>query len=137
MLEHEGYAVMGAAFEVYNTLGFGFLKEVYQQSLEIEFARRQITYQAQHEFPLHYKEVRLQKRYIADLVAYDQMIIELKAVRELTPDHMAQLVNYLKAAGLAVGYLINFGRADKLEWKRVIFTPDGKKTSPLIFTNSH
>ena len=137
MLEKEGYELMGAAFEVYNLLGYGFLEEVYQQSLEIECERRGIPYHAQSELPLYYKDVRLPKRYVADLVAYDRMIIELKAVRELTADHMAQLVNYLKASGMSVGYLINFGRPDRLEWKRVIFTPEERKTSPLIFTDSH
>ena len=137
MLEQEGYEVMGAAFEVYNTLGHGFLEEVYQQSLQIELERRQIPFRSQHELSLYYKDVRLLKRYVADLVVYDRLIVELKAVRELTTDHMAQLVNYLKASGLSVGYLINFGRPDRLEWKRIIFTPEEKRTSPLIFTNSH
>ena len=137
MLEKEGYDLMGAAFEVYNTLGHGFLEEVYQQSLEVELEWRQIPYHAQHELPLFYKDVRLLKRYVADLVAYDRMIVELKAVRELTTDHMAQLINYLKAAKMSVGYLVNFGHPEKLEWKRVIFTQEKQKTSPLIFTNSH
>ena len=137
MLEKEGYEVMGAAFEVYNTLGCGFLEEVYQKSLEIELSRRTIPYQAQQELVLYYKDVLLEKRYVTDLVAFDGIIVELKAVRELTTDHVAQIVNYLKAGRKPVGYLINFGRRDKLEWKRVIFTNEDKKTSPLIFTNSH
>ena len=122
MLEQEGYEVMGAAFEVYNTLGCGFLEEVYQRSLEVELGRRNIPYQAQSEIVLYYKDVLLEKRYISDLVAYDSIIVELKAVRELTADHLAQVVNYLKAGRKSVGYLINFGRHDKLEWKRVVYT---------------
>jgi GxxExxY protein len=137
MLEQEGYEVMGAAFEVYNTLGCGFLEEVYQKSLEVELGRRSIPFRAQQELMIYYKDVLLEKRYIMDLVAYGGIIVELKAVRELTADHVAQIVNYLKAGKKQVGYLINFGRHDKLEWKRVIFTPEEKKTSPLIFTNSH
>lgn len=137
MLEKEGYAVMGAAFEVYNTLGCGFLEEVYQKSLEVELGRRSIPYRAQQELMLYYKDVLLEKRYITDLVAYDGIIVELKAVRELTADHIAQIINYLKAGRKSVGYLINFGRHDKLEWKRVIFTNEEKKTSPLICTDSH
>jgi len=136
MLEEEGYAVMGAAFEVYNTLGCGFLEEVYQKSLEVELGRRSIPFQAQQELELFYKDVRLGKRYVADLVAYNGVIIELKAVRELTADHVAQIVNYLKAGKMTVGYLINFGRNDKLEWKRIIYTHEARKTSPLICADS-
>jgi GxxExxY protein len=135
VLEKEGYEVMGAAFEVYNTLGFGFLEEVYQKSLEVELGRRRIPFQAQQELVLYYKDVLLDKRYIADLVAYQGIIVELKAVRELTADHVAQIVNYLKAGKMPVGYLINFGRHDKLEWKRIIYTQGEEKTSPLIFTD--
>ena len=127
MLEKEGYEVMGAAFEVYNTLGFGFLEEVYQKSLEVELGRRSIPFRAQQELALYYKDVLLDKRYVADLVAYQGIIVELKAVRELTTDHVAQIVNYLKAGKLPVGYLINFGRRDKLEWKRIIYTQEEKK----------
>ena len=127
MLEKEGYEVMGAAFEVYNTLGFGFLEEVYQKSLEVELGRRRIPFQAQQELVLYYKDVLLDKRYIADLVAYQGIIVELKAVRELTTDHVAQIVNYLKAGKMPVGYLINFGRHDKLEWKRIIYPQEEKK----------
>ena len=126
-MEKEGYEVMGAAFEVYNTLGFGFLEEVYQKSLEVELGRRRIPFQAQQELVLYYKDVLLDKRYIADLVAYQGIIVELKAVRELTTDHVAQIVNYLKAGKMPVGYLINFGRHDKLEWKRIIYTQEEKK----------
>jgi GxxExxY protein len=135
MLEKEGYEVMGAAFEVYNTLGCGFLEEVYQKSLEVELGRRSIPFQAQHELVLYYKDVLLEKRYVADLVTYNRIIVELKAVRELTADHVAQIVNYLKAGKMPVGYLINFGRHDKLEWKRIIYTQEEKRTSPLIFTD--
>jgi GxxExxY protein len=137
MLEKEGYEIMGAAFEVYNTLGCGFLEEVYQKSLEIELGRRSIPFQSQQDLALYYKDVLLEKRYVTDLVAYHRVIVELKAVRELTTDHVAQIVNYLKAGKLPVGYLINFGRHDKLEWKRIIYTQEEKRTSPLIYTDSH
>ncbi|MEI6169100.1 MAG: GxxExxY protein [bacterium] len=119
MLEKEGYEVMGAAFEVYNTLGYGFLEEVYQQSLEIELERRRIPHQSQHELKLYYKDSVLRKTYIADIVAFDKVIVELKATVILTHDHLAQIMNYLKASKLSVGYLINFGNSDKLEWRRI------------------
>jgi GxxExxY protein len=119
MLEREGYEIMGAAFEVYNTLGSGFLEEVYQHSLEIELDRRQIPFKPQLGLKLHYKDIPLRKMYVADMITYDSMILELKAVSSLTLDHFAQLMNYLKASRLPVGYLINFGHPIKLEWRRI------------------
>ena len=119
MLEKEGYDIMGAAFEVYNTLGSGFLEEVYQQSLEIELERRHIPHRRQQELRLCYKAAPLRKTYVADLVVFGTIIVELKAVSSLIPDHYAQLMNYLKASHLAVGYLINFGNPGKLEWRRI------------------
>lgn len=110
---------MGAAFEVYNTLGSGFLEEVYQQSLEIELTRRNIPFQCQFGLNLHYKEVRLSKTYKADLVVFNPIIVELKAVSLLTNEHAAQLMNYLKAGKRCVGYLINFGHSRQLEWHRI------------------
>lgn len=122
MLEQEGYEFMGAAFEVYNTLGCGFLEEVYQQSLEIELSARHIPFRSQQEIKMRYKEVLLKKTYIADIVAFDVMIIELKAVSVLIPDHVAQIMNYIKASKQSVGYLINFGNPSKLEWRRIALT---------------
>jgi len=122
MLEQEGYDVMGAAFEVYNTMGAGFLEEVYQQSLEIELRHRGIPFEAQKELALYYKVDRLNKKYVADLVVFGSMILELKALVCLAPEHIAQIINYLKASRLSVGYVINFGAPGKLEWKRVIYT---------------
>ena len=119
MLEEEGYALMGAAFEVYNVLGSGFLEEVYQQSMEIELERRSIPFRPQKELKLCYKDAPLRKTYVADIVAFDALIIELKAVSALTRDHYAQLMNYLKASNLSVGYLINFGTPGQLEWRRI------------------
>ena len=120
MLEKEGYDVVGAAFEVYNTLGSGFLEEVYQHAMEIELERRHIAFNPQQGMRLRYKDVLIRKVYIADIVAFSSMIIELKAVNFLIPDHFAQLLNYLRASKLSVGYLINFGNPGKLEWRRIV-----------------
>ncbi len=120
MLEKEGYDVMGAAFEVYNTLGCGFLEEVYQQAMEIECEGRNIPFYSQQELKLRYKERTLKKVYVADLVAYGAIIIELKAVSAMAPENAAQLMNYLKASRLSVGYLINFGSPHRLEWRRMV-----------------
>ena len=120
MYEDEGYKLMGAAFEVYNQLGYGMAEEVYQQSLEVELILRKIPFQSKTKLNIHYKDQLLETYYHPDLFVYDAIIAELKAVSELTPDHEAQLFNYMRIARKEVGYLINFGKKDKLQWKRII-----------------
>lgn len=116
----EGYALIGACFEVYNELGHGFLEDVYQESLEIELTKRGIPYAAQVGLPVTYKGAPLRKRYQADLVVFDKIVVELKALKSLLPEHEAQLLNYLKATGHKIGYLVNFGATPRLEWRRRI-----------------
>ena len=123
LLKDEVYAIVGAAMEVYNELGSGFLEPVYQDALALEFAQRNIPFEAQKELPIRYKDHLLQKTYVPDFVAFGAVVVEIKALDCLTPTEEAQLLNYLKASGLAVGLLINFGSARKLEWKRMIWTP--------------
>jgi GxxExxY protein len=118
--QQQGYYLMGAAFEVYNELGQGFLEEVYHEGLELELARRGIPFVSKSALPLFYKGAPMNKCYRADLVVCDEIIVELKAVRALVAEHDAQLINYLKATGKHVGYLINFGSFPKLEWKRLV-----------------
>ncbi len=114
----DGYALMGACFEVYNELGNGYLEDVYQESLELELAARGIAFISQPKLPISYKEQPLRKQYEADLLVLDKIIVELKAVKALLPEHEAQLLNYLKATGRRVGYLVNFGAHPKLDWRR-------------------
>ena len=118
----EGYAILGACFEVYNDKGSGFLEDVYQEALEIELELRGIPFRSRPELVLSYKGRELRKRYVPDLVCYDRIIVELKAVKELCDEHRAQLLNYLKASGHQVGYLINFGHYPKLEYERLVLT---------------
>lgn len=114
----DGYAVIGACFEVYNEMGNGYLEDVYQESLEIELADRGISFVAQPRLPITYKGRVLRKHYEADLLVVDKIIVELKAVKTLLPEHDAQLLHYLKSTGRKVGYLINFGAFPKLDWRR-------------------
>ena len=114
----DGYELIGACFEVYNELGNGYLEDVYQESLELELTDRRIPYVAQAKLPIFYKGRQLRKSYEADLIVLDRIIIELKAVKALLPEHEAQLLNYLKATGRKVGYLVNFGAFPKLDWRR-------------------
>jgi GxxExxY protein len=122
MYKEEGYRVMGVAFEVYNELGYGMAEEIYQQSLEIEFRLRGIPFQSKRELTVFYKNQELDTHYVPDLFAFNAVVIELKAVADLTSDHEAQLFNYMRIARQPVGYLINFGRRGELQWKRFILS---------------
>lgn len=113
------YAIIGAAMEVHRQLGCGFLEAVYQAALAIELEARAIPFQKETELPVFYKGQRLACDYRADFVCFESVIVELKAVSELTGVHEAQVINYLKATGLEVGLLINFG-AESLGYKRFI-----------------
>ena len=118
----EGYKLMGAAFDVYNEQGYGLAEEIYQESLEMELEARGVTYQSKHELLCFYKGRQLKKRYVPDLFAFGCLVVELKAVTALAPEHEAQLINYLRLTRQPVGYLINFGHKDTLEWKRIILS---------------
>ena len=120
MLEDEGYKLMGAAFEVYNELGHGLAEEIYQQSLEIELAIRSIPFQTKRDLHVFYKGRCLETVYRPDLLVWDAIVVELKAISALTPDHEGQLINYMRIAQTQVGYLINFGKKGDLEWKRFV-----------------
>lgn len=122
MFQQEGYALMGAAFEVYNQIGYGMAEEVYQECLEIELEIRGIPYLDKKEIALVYKNRRLVRRYVPDLFVHGAVIVELKSVSQLVPDHEAQLFNYMRIARQPVGYLLNFGHKDTLEWKRFILS---------------
>jgi GxxExxY protein len=122
MFRDEGYKLMAAAFEVYNQLGYGMAEEIYQQSLEIELTLRGIPFQSKKELSALYKEHVLQTKYKPDLFVFDGIVVELKAVADLTSDHEAQLFNYMRIARQPVGYLMNFGHRGGLEWKRFILS---------------
>ncbi len=122
LYKKEVYAIVGAAMEVYNTLGSGFLEGVYQEASEIEFGLRGIPFVAQQEIPITYKGRRLKKCYVPDLIVYGKIIVELKAISEIGPREEAQLLNYLKATNMQVGLLINFGSHPNLQWKRMVLT---------------
>ena len=120
MLEQEGYDLMAAAFEVYNEMDPRFLEEIYQECLEVELEDRRIPFVSQKELAVSYKKRLLKKKYRPDLFVFGEIVVELKAARELCGDHEAHLLNYLRATGKHVGYLINFGKAGELEWKRMV-----------------
>jgi len=117
--EDETYAIKGAVFEVYKTMGAGFLETVYQESLEEELRARGIPFTPQAEIKIEYKGKVLRQFYKADIICYDKIILELKAVSSLLPEHSAQLFNYLKATNIKLGLLVNFGHYPGVEVKRI------------------
>lgn len=118
LLERESYAIRGAIFDVYREMGCGFLEAVYQECLEQELMARDVPFVAQQELALSYKGAALRQVYKPDLICYGQIILELKAVREIVPEHRAQLLNYLKATDLKLGFLVNFGSYPKAQIER-------------------
>jgi GxxExxY protein len=120
LLKDEVYAIIGAAIEVHRELGPGFLEAVYQEAMELELHARNIPFEAQKPLTIMYKEHRLKKEYTPDLLCYEQIIVDLKAIERLSSKDEAQVLNYLKATRLRVGLLINFGSYGKLEWKRLV-----------------
>jgi GxxExxY protein len=118
----EGYDLMGAAFEVHNVLGGGLLEEVYQQSFEIELNLRGIPFRQKEELQIYYKDQKLTKTYIPDLIVFEVVVVELKAISALSEEHEAQLMNYMRITKSPIGYLINFGPLGKLQYKRTVFS---------------
>jgi len=118
-LQQEGYDFMNACFAVHNELGGGFLEEVYQESLEMELTDRGIPFVSHPKLQIYYKGRPLKKFYEADLIVIGEILIELKAVKALLPEHEAQLINYLRATRKRVGYLVNFA-APRVQWQRII-----------------
>src|SRR5215469_4980626 len=116
----EGYKFMAAAFEVYNDRGHGLAEEIYQECLEIELELRGVSFRSKAELKCFYKGRALKKRYVPDLFVFGCLVVELKAVAEIAPEHEAQLINYMRIARQPVGYLANFGHKGTLEWKRFI-----------------
>ncbi|MFZ1755824.1 MAG: GxxExxY protein [Caldilineaceae bacterium] len=113
------YAIIGAAMEVHSQLGSGFLEAVYQEALLLELIARNIPANREVELPITYKGQRLATHYRADFICFQQVIVEVKALDKLTGVEIPQVLNYLKATGLKVALLLNFG-AKSLEYKRFV-----------------
>jgi GxxExxY protein len=120
LYKDESYKIIGACFEVYTEKGNGFVEPVYQECLELEFSLQEIPCSAQATLRLSYKGRELKQRYVPDFMCYEKIIVELKAVTQLTDEHRAQVLNYLKATSYRLGLLVNFGHYPKLEYERII-----------------
>lgn len=112
--------IIGAFYEVHSKLGRGFLEAVYQEALSIEFKIKNIPFEAEKKLEIEYKGIKLNKYYQADFICYEKVIIEIKALSSLTTEHEAQLLNYLKATGIKIELLVNFGEKS-VKYKRLIF----------------
>lgn len=132
--KQEVYAIVGAAMEVYNQLGPGFGEDIYQDAMEIEVESRNIPNNPQQEIYVFYKGQKLKNYFKPDLICYEKVVVELKAIDHLTSREESQLLNYLKATGLPVGLLINFGKQNDLEWKRMVLTPDKPARTARVIT---
>jgi len=115
------YAIIGAAMEVHRQLGHGFSEPVYQEAMAVEQRLREIPFHKERELPVVYKGQKLETFYKADFLCFESVIVQLKALSDLSSVHEAQVLNYLKATGLSVGLLLNFG-APRLECRRLIFS---------------
>ena len=110
--------IRGAIFHVYRAMGAGFLEAVYQECLAIEFARRGLPFEAHKPLTLSYEGQALRQSYVGDFVCFEGIIVEIKAVRVIAPEHRAQVINYLRATGMKLGLLVNFGATPKVQIER-------------------
>lgn len=120
----ECYRIVGACFEVYNRMGCGFLEDVYQECLAIEFEVQEIPFMEKPKQELAYRGRTLEQFYKPDFVCFGKIIVELKTASSFCSEDYAQVLNYLNATSFQLGLLVNFGHHPKLEYKRVILTRD-------------
>ena len=116
----ESYKILGACFEVYKEMGCGFLESVYQECLEIEFGLQGLSFESQAQLSLKYKGNELKKKYIPDFALFNKIVLEIKAVKEVTDEHRSQVYNYLRATGYRLGLLVNFGHHPGVQYERIV-----------------
>jgi GxxExxY protein len=116
----EVFRIQGAIFEVNREMGAGFLEAVYQECLALEFAARGIPFVATRPLSLAYKGAALRQTYVPDFICFGRIIVELKALRDIVPEHRAQVLNYLKVSQLRLGLLVNFGCMPKARIERIV-----------------
>lgn len=119
-LKDECYLIIGCAMETHKELGCGFLEAVYQEALSIVFQQNEIPFLQEVFLDINFRGQTLRKKYKADFVCFDNIIVEIKAVDNIISEHIAQVLNYLKATNNKVGLILNFG-THSLQYKRVIF----------------
>lgn len=115
--QEENYKIVGICMEVHRILGPGLLEIIYKDALEIEFKNNNIPYEREKEFSIEYKGNILPHKFYADFIVNEDIILEVKAVKEFSNEHIAQILNYLKLAGSEIGLLVNF-QTKSLHYKR-------------------
>ena len=120
LFAEESYRIIGACFEVYREKGNGFLEDVYQECLAIELADQGVPAVEKPRLRLEYKGLKLRREYQPDFLCYDQIILEIKAARQVSDEHRSQVINYLKATGKRLGLLVNFGCYPKAQFERLV-----------------
>ena len=120
ILKEESYQIVGICMEVHRELGLGFKEAVYKEALEIEFKEKNIPYEREKLFTIDYKGKILRHKYPADFIVFDQIVLEVKATSLIVDSFVKQTINYLKASGLKLGIIANFGQKS-LVTKRIVF----------------
>ena len=120
ILKDESYTIIGICMEVHRELGMGFTEIVYKDALEYEFKTRNIPYKREKEYKIGYKNIILKHSYNADFIVYESIILEVKASSMIVNGFVKQTINYLKASGLQLGIIANFGEQSFVS-KRVVF----------------
>ncbi len=115
----ESYNIIGKCYEVYNTLGNGFLEIVYKDALEYEFRKANIPFEREKEYKVIYKDITLPHKFYADFVVYGKIILEVKSTSEMADKYIAQALNYLKVSGNKLALLVNFS-PEKLDFQRIV-----------------
>lgn len=119
--ESEVYQIIGICMEIYNTLGYGFLEIVYKDAMELEFIERNMSHIREGQHVIKYKDKLLNRKFITDFTLLESIIVEVKANNDgITEDAIAQTLNYLKASGIKLGLIINFGKT-ALQYKRLVY----------------
>ena len=117
--EEETYKIIGICMEVHRILGPGLLEVVYKDALEIEFKQNSISFEREKEFIIEYKGKILPHKFYADFVVNEDIILEIKTVKEFSNEHIAQILNYIKLANSEIGLLVNF-QPKSLQYKRYV-----------------
>ncbi len=123
VFKEESYRIVGACFEVYKEKGSGFLEAVYQECLAIEFGDQNIPFCEKPRLRLEYKGRTLKQEYEPDFLCFDEIVVEIKAIKTLADEHRAQVINYLKSTGKQLGLLVNFGHYPMIEHERFVNQP--------------
>jgi GxxExxY protein len=120
LFKEEVYGIVAPAIEVHRELGNGFAEAIYQEAMQVELATRQIPFESQKVLQVFYKGRPLEKSYVADFICFNAIIVEIKVLNQLSGKEESQVLNYLKATGLRVGLLINFGSHSKPDSQRYV-----------------